>query len=539
MSHKTSLLLAAGGAALTTALLAAAPASAQVCYQLPFSNPNLSDGWGSTCCGRSNPHRGVDFPQASGTAVPAVADGVVDRVTWTDCLGNVVVIRHADGMYSGYAHLSATTVSAGAQVRQRDTIGRVGSTGTCTTGPHLHLTMSPNAIGYTSGATVDPYAYITSHTTCDCDRGVDTPHGGRFTFSCDGPNAGQTCVNVNEPSDPTTWGDNFVCTSRDHGLQWSYRGPIDGLECAGVHESSSPSASAWADNFLCLPPQADVRLAWSSAGPIAGRSCFHWNEPQALQQSWSDNYLCVSTRSDYSAGGFTFSSDGPNADQVCVSLAEPADPDSWADNYLCTASDEGLVWSTAGPVDGMRCTHILETAGNSGEGWDDNYLCVPEGSPWELAWRSNGPIAGQECLRFNEAADPDGSWGDNYLCVSQRPPEPEPDAGSPAEDAALASEDASGSVEDEDAARWSDASEEPDAPSGGGSSPDPSSPDDATPDDAGPPEEDDAAGGGSAQAGVVTATCGVAAPASPRGGAGALLLLILAASGLSWVRWRA
>ena len=430
-------------------------AHAQVCYELPFSNPNLMDGWGSTCCGRSNPHRGVDFPQGTGTPVPAVADGVVDRVTWTNCLGNVVVLRHADGMYSGYAHLSAITVSEGAQVRRRDTVGRVGSTGTCTTGPHLHLTISPNAIGYTSGATVDPYVYINEHTTCDCDRTVDTGRVGSFTFSCDGPNEGLSCTNVDEPGDPTTWEDNFVCTSEDHGLRWSYRGPIEGMECVGVHESSSPSADVWADNFLCSPPQAAIRMEWSSAGPISGRWCLHWNEPQAQAQSWADNFLCVRTRSDYSNAGFTFSSDGPNDGQVCVSVEEPSDPDSWADNFLCTDVDEGLVWSFDGPVEGMRCTHILETSGNDGEGWDDNWLCVPEGSRRELHWSSRGPIEELPCVRFNETSDPNGSWKDNWLCIGERPPEPEADAGSPdPEDASLdASHDAAVDAEQSDTAQ--------------------------------------------------------------------------------------
>jgi hypothetical protein len=150
-----------------TVVFTSSPANAvDVCYQLPFSNPNLADGWGSTCCGRTSPHRGVDFPQPTGTKIPSVADGVVVRVTWTNCLGNVVVVKHPDGMYSGYCHLSAALVSPGQGVSKGQHIAAVGNTGTCTTGPHLHLTMSPEETGYMYGTTVDPYAYIKAHEQC-------------------------------------------------------------------------------------------------------------------------------------------------------------------------------------------------------------------------------------------------------------------------------------------------------------------------------------------------------------------------------------
>lgn len=155
--------------ALLLLLLIALPSSAlaqSVCYRRPFGNPNLRDGWGSTA-GRTNPHRGVDFPQASGTNIPAVAAGVVRLRTSSGCLGNVVVIEHADGMFSGYAHmLSGSPLAEGTRVAMGQTIGRVGSTGSCTTGPHLHLTMSRTVGGYGSGTTIDPIPYIDARTTC-------------------------------------------------------------------------------------------------------------------------------------------------------------------------------------------------------------------------------------------------------------------------------------------------------------------------------------------------------------------------------------
>jgi hypothetical protein len=153
---------------IAIAILCAGPAVAQTCYRLPFSNPNLADGWGSTCCGRTNPHRGVDFPQAAGTAIPAVADGVVRLKASSPCLGNVVVVQHADGMFSGYNHMNAQSpLAVGTVVTMGQIVGKVGSTGSCAFGAHLHLTMAPTAGGYASGVTVDPYKYIVAHGSCN------------------------------------------------------------------------------------------------------------------------------------------------------------------------------------------------------------------------------------------------------------------------------------------------------------------------------------------------------------------------------------
>ncbi|MGO2084274.1 MAG: M23 family metallopeptidase, partial [Vagococcus sp.] len=55
-----------------------------------------------------------------------------------DWYGNYVVIQHADGLFTGYAHLSSIKVSRGQQVSQGQLIGLEGGTGPVT-GPHLHF----------------------------------------------------------------------------------------------------------------------------------------------------------------------------------------------------------------------------------------------------------------------------------------------------------------------------------------------------------------------------------------------------------------
>ena len=55
--------------------------------------------------------------------------------------GNMVIIDHGGGVFSGYAHLSALHVTAGQTVTGGDVIGLVGTTG-LSTGPHLHWEMA-------------------------------------------------------------------------------------------------------------------------------------------------------------------------------------------------------------------------------------------------------------------------------------------------------------------------------------------------------------------------------------------------------------
>ncbi|MFF1477470.1 transglycosylase family protein [Streptomyces sp. NPDC058301] len=101
-------------------------------------------------------HTGVDFPVSTGTSVRAVATGKVVEAGWGGSYGYQVVIRHADGKYSQYGHLSAVNVRAGQQVNSGQRIGRSGSTGNAT-GPHLHFEIRT---GPAYGSDIDPLAYL-------------------------------------------------------------------------------------------------------------------------------------------------------------------------------------------------------------------------------------------------------------------------------------------------------------------------------------------------------------------------------------------
>ncbi|MFI5618889.1 peptidoglycan DD-metalloendopeptidase family protein [Streptomyces sp. NPDC051567] len=103
-------------------------------------------------------HTGVDFTASSGTTVKAVGAGTVVSAGWGGAYGNEVVVRHADGRYSQYAHLSVLSVSTGQSVTTGQRIGLSGSTGN-STGPHLHFEIRT---GPSYGSDIDPLGYLRS-----------------------------------------------------------------------------------------------------------------------------------------------------------------------------------------------------------------------------------------------------------------------------------------------------------------------------------------------------------------------------------------
>ncbi|MEU6624131.1 M23 family metallopeptidase [Streptomyces litmocidini] len=104
-------------------------------------------------------HTGVDFMASTGTPVHAVGPGTVYSAGDGGAYGNQVVIQHADGTFSQYAHLSSISVSAGQTVSGGDQIGLSGATGNVT-GPHLHFEMRT---GPEYGSDIDPLAALRQH----------------------------------------------------------------------------------------------------------------------------------------------------------------------------------------------------------------------------------------------------------------------------------------------------------------------------------------------------------------------------------------
>lgn len=144
---------------LTATLIPCDPLVADYCitsghflFQRPIHLPDnetvdLTYLYASTSNGKRDPHHGVEYQNPFGTSVFAAADGEVvfadtDKKTkfspWNNFYGNVIVIRHANDMFTLYAHLSEILVQVGDKVHAGDEIGKVGQTGGAT-GSHLHF----------------------------------------------------------------------------------------------------------------------------------------------------------------------------------------------------------------------------------------------------------------------------------------------------------------------------------------------------------------------------------------------------------------
>lgn len=107
----------------------------------------------------SGSHTGIDFHAASGTSVHAVGAGTVVEAGWGGAYGNNVVIKHNDGTYTQYGHMTSLDVSVGEQVTPGQQIGLSGSTGN-SSGPHLHFEARTGA---QYGSDIDPVAYLRNH----------------------------------------------------------------------------------------------------------------------------------------------------------------------------------------------------------------------------------------------------------------------------------------------------------------------------------------------------------------------------------------
>jgi hypothetical protein len=109
-------------------------------YRHPLDIVTITGGFGDWYTDQNgNPyqHRGIDYGAGTGTTVYAPAPGRVSPHTNDGGFGISVCLRHDDGTYTLYAHLSVALVALGAWVTTYDQIGLTGNTGT-STGPHLH-----------------------------------------------------------------------------------------------------------------------------------------------------------------------------------------------------------------------------------------------------------------------------------------------------------------------------------------------------------------------------------------------------------------
>ena len=120
----------------------------------PVPNGTFRSGFGPRrhpILGYSRMHTGADWSAPTGTPIIAAGNGVVEKAGWAGGYGRQTIIRHANGYKTSYNHQSgiARGVHEGAEVRQGQVIGYVGSSG-LSTGAHLHYELMVN------GTKVDP-----------------------------------------------------------------------------------------------------------------------------------------------------------------------------------------------------------------------------------------------------------------------------------------------------------------------------------------------------------------------------------------------
>ncbi|MGW0557044.1 M23 family metallopeptidase [Streptomyces sp. NPDC002926] len=139
----------------------AKPAKKAVAWVKPVTGYTLSASFNQGGAMWSHKHSGQDFAVPVGTQVKAAHGGVVVKAGPNgggdgSAYGNAIVIKHANGNYSQYAHLSKIDVSAGQTVKTGQDIARSGNTGN-SSGPHLHFEIRTTP---DYGSAVNPMAFL-------------------------------------------------------------------------------------------------------------------------------------------------------------------------------------------------------------------------------------------------------------------------------------------------------------------------------------------------------------------------------------------
>lgn len=161
-----SVVLGAGVASAAEAAAAPAGVTAKaavsaVSWVKPVKKYTKSASFHQSGAMWQSTHSGQDFAVPSGTDVVAAHGGTVVKAGGNGAgdgpaYGNAIVIKHGNGTYSQYAHLSRIDVRIGQVVKTGQHIARSGNTGN-SSGPHLHFEIrtTPNY-----GSAVDPVAFL-------------------------------------------------------------------------------------------------------------------------------------------------------------------------------------------------------------------------------------------------------------------------------------------------------------------------------------------------------------------------------------------
>ena len=135
---------------------------ADVVNMVAPGSSTISSGFGQRkdpFSGRPSNHNGIDLPGKLNSPVNAIADGIVDFAGWKGGYGNTVIVEHPDGKKTLYAHLNYIdkSIKKGEKVSRGATLGGMGTTGTRSTGVHLHFEVIDS-----NGAKLNPMQHAQS-----------------------------------------------------------------------------------------------------------------------------------------------------------------------------------------------------------------------------------------------------------------------------------------------------------------------------------------------------------------------------------------
>lgn len=126
------------------------PANGRISSFFGYRKVTLNDG-----TVESGIHKGLDIAVPMGTKIGAAMSGEVEFAGVQEGYGNVIILKHSNGLETLYGHCSRIEVNKGEKVNTGDEIGKAGSTGR-STGPHIHFEVRLN------GNAVDPLKYLSS-----------------------------------------------------------------------------------------------------------------------------------------------------------------------------------------------------------------------------------------------------------------------------------------------------------------------------------------------------------------------------------------
>ena len=198
----------------------------------PVSGAGITAAYGAQgdmWSGTNGTHKGTDYAVPVGTPVTAWSDGVVSQEVLDSGYGTAVMLEHANGMQSIYAHLSAKDVQAGQTIKAGQRIGKSGSSGNAS-GPHLHFELrngknNPvDPAGYTGSKSLLGSAYVSGTVAPSASELLGTGAASNSVATSNGSTMAITGANGKEVLNDSTLlsilsGAGFSGTSLDTALR--------------------------------------------------------------------------------------------------------------------------------------------------------------------------------------------------------------------------------------------------------------------------------------------------------------------------------